>query len=369
MPYTILVGGYSDFISTLSFDPTISPATLKVVGTSPAGSRPTWISRHPTDKSLIFATNEQVEGKVLLFTIKPDQTLDLVQTVPSGGAAPCHLHIGEGEVVAANFSSGTVLAIPLSLSPPALLEPHSEPIHFEFPGPGPKPNQEWSHPHQIFPHPSGKELLVPDLGGDKIWRLGRDEEGKPWKINGAIESPARGTGPRHAIFKGDDLYVINELTSTLTHYSYPNEGDVKEVNTLSILRSQDQFVDNMLGAALLLSEPSQSFPEPLIYVSNRNDLHPEGDTIAIFKPATAFSGVELVGEVRTGLHHIRGVALGGEEDRYLVVGGVTGGSNLPKGIKGGGIKVFERVDRGRSLKEVAHLEEEHVALPTSFLIL
>lgn len=104
MPYTILVGGYSNFISTLTFDPTTSPTTLKVVGTSPAGSRPSWISRHPTDKSLIFATNELVDGKVLLFTLKPDQTLDLVQTMSSGGAAPCHMYIGENEVVVANVS-------------------------------------------------------------------------------------------------------------------------------------------------------------------------------------------------------------------------------------------------------------------------
>lgn len=141
------------------------------------------------------------------------------------------------------------------------------------------------------------------------------------------------------------------------------------MKTLSVLTSPDQFVDYMLGAALLLPAPSPSFPEPLIYTSNRNDPHPEGDTIAIIKPATASSEVELIGEVRTGLHHIRGVALGGEDDRYLVVGGLTDGSNLPKGIKGGGIKVFERVDQGRSLKEVAYLEEDHVDLPTSFLIL
>ncbi|KAG9035941.1 hypothetical protein FRB95_010149 [Tulasnella sp. JGI-2019a] len=369
MPYTILVGGYSNVITTLSFDPTTSPVTLKVIGTSPSGPRPSWIAPHPTDKSLIFASNEQVDGKVQLFKFKPDHiTLDLIQTAWSGGAAPCHLHVSEHEVFTANFSSGTVHAIPLSVSPPALLAPRSQPIHFEFPGIGPKPNQEWSHPHQVFPDPSGKVLLVPDLGSDKIWRLARDEESESWKVKDTIEV-TRGSGLRHVVFQGDDLYVINELASTVTHHSYPAEGKVQEVKTLSGLKSSDQLADNMLGAALLLARASASFPIPLIYASNRNDPHPEGDTIAIFKPKDASSGFELIGEVRMGLHHIRAVALGGEEDRYLVIGGLTGGSNLPHGVRGGGIKVFERVEGGRSLNEVAHLGEEHVEQPTAFIVL
>ncbi|KAG2158683.1 uncharacterized protein EDB93DRAFT_1076435 [Suillus bovinus] len=40
-------------------------------------------------------------------------------------------------------------------------------------------------------------------------------------------------------------------------------------------------------------------------------------------------------EVRTGLNHVQGMAFGGDEDKYLVVGGV----------EGGGVKVFERAIR------------------------
>jgi hypothetical protein len=67
---------------------------------------------------------------------------------------------------------------------------------------------------------------------------------------------------------------------------------------------------------------------------------------------------ELVAEVHTGLRHLRGAAVGGKWDddcRWIVLGGTNGG----------GVKVYERVDGGRSLLEVAALPE--VKAPTAFL--
>ena len=131
----------------------------------------------------------------------------------------------------------------------------------------------------------------------------------------------------------------------------------------------NKVADSMLLAEILLAETSPSFPEDLLYVSNRNDPHPEGDTIAIFTTEGDGTDFELVGEVRTGLHHLRAVAFGGENNKYLAVGGLSGGFQLPADVKGGGIKVFERINGGRSLKEVAHLPEEEVEGPTSLVFL
>lgn len=120
MPHTIFVGAYSNVIKTLEFDPSASPATLQVIGSSPAGTNPSWVALHPTDKSLLFATNEDGdEGKVLLFKIKSDKTLELIHMAWSGGGGTCHLHIGEDEVVAANVSSSsdTVLSVISSVQP------------------------------------------------------------------------------------------------------------------------------------------------------------------------------------------------------------------------------------------------------------
>ena len=67
--------------------------------------------------------------------------------------------------------------------------------------------QEESHPHQTYFHPGApnySELLVPDLGADKVWRLtpGNQEAGEePWEIRESVEFP-EGFGPYHLIVHG-----------------------------------------------------------------------------------------------------------------------------------------------------------------------
>ena len=50
----------------------------------------------------------------------------------------------------------------------------------------------------------GDEVLVPDLGADKIWRLIQSSESTPadWVIQGQIEQP-EGSGPRHIALAGE----------------------------------------------------------------------------------------------------------------------------------------------------------------------
>ncbi|KIO28877.1 hypothetical protein M407DRAFT_242816 [Tulasnella calospora MUT 4182] len=354
MVHTIYVGSYTNLITTLSFDP--STGSLQVTGTTEAGPNPSWVATHPTDKSLLFASNEVGEGKIVLFKRSEDGKLQLLQSVWSGGAGTAHFAVGEKEVVAANYSSGTLLTIPLQLSPPALLAPPNQPVKFDFPGTGPDADrQEASHPHQVAFHPSGKELLIPDLGSDKVWTLGRNAETQSWEVKGELKTKP-GHGPRHLIVKGETVYVLNELESTMSTYPLPAAG-AKESACLSLLTPPTQPAKGMLGAEVLLTESTPAFPEALIYASNRNDPHAEGDSIAIFTTADCAAGFSLVKEVRTGLNHLRAVTFGGEEDKYLVVGG----------LNGGGIKVFERTEGGKDLKEVAHLAAG-VDKPTSFVV-
>ena len=63
-------------------------------------------------------------------------------------------------------------------------------------------------------------------------------------------------------------------------------------------------------------------------------------------------------EIRTGLQHLRGVALVGDNDAYLVAGGMNGG----------GIKVFERVSANQGyLKEIVAIPARIVDQPSSFI--
>jgi len=254
------------------------------------------------------------------------------------------------------------MTIPLSLSPPTMLAPTAKPVTFAFPGTGPDAGrQEASHPHQVAAHPSGKQLLVPDLGSDKVWVLDRDEETKAWKVCGEVPTVA-GDGPRHLVVKDETMYVMNELLTSVTAYSYHTDAkQTKAVKTLPTLTPPKELSPGMLGAEILLTPASASYPEPLIYGSNRNDPLPEGDSIAIYSPASSsdsISGFDFIAEVHSGLNHLRALTFGGPEDKYVIAGGMNGG----------GIKIFERVESGRALKEVAKLEAGVVKSPTSFVM-
>lgn len=109
----------------------------------------------------------------------------------------------------------------------------------------------------------------------------------------------------------------------------------------------------MKAAEILIPKPNRSFPTAYIYTSNREDPHLEGDTIAIFSLEKGEEHPVLVTEVRTGLRHVRGMAFGGGDDMWLIVGGVGGED---KNVGDGGIKIYERVEGGKGLRQIAELD-------------
>jgi len=193
---------------------------------------------------------------------------------------------------------------------------------------------------------------VPDLGADVVRRFKSGDDGS-LRFRGHIQY-ALGGGPRHVAFHDGYLYTLLELTSTVVKHRFPPLPSlptfVKSTPTMSNPPSQL----DMPAAEIIIPAPNSAYPTPYLYVSNRDDPSPEGDVISIF----AISGpdtLELVTEVRSGLKHLRGMIFGGPNDKWLVAGGV----------KGGGVKVFERIDGGRNLKVVA--ENSDIEAPTGFL--
>jgi len=150
------------------------------------------------------------------------------------------------------------------------------------------------------------------------------------------------------------LYTLLELKSKISKHRYPSPASASpsHITTLPTMSSPPPQPNSMLAAELLIPSTSSAFPTPYLYVSNRNDPSPLGDIISIF--SISGDSLQLIAEVRSGLNHLRGMAFGGENDKYLVAGGVNGG----------GAKVFERIDGGRGLKVVAEMKLD---APTGFL--
>ncbi|KAH9922105.1 Lactonase, 7-bladed beta-propeller-domain-containing protein [Fomitopsis serialis] len=353
MSFRILVGSYTNEIYTISFDPDTPKLTLE--STLTVGHHPSWITPHPTDPSLVFTGLERDGGKAVVVRYDAEGKGTVVGEAPSGGADPCTLLALGTELLIGNYSSGTFADIPLTYEPPHLQASKTTVLQFEGTGPN-KERQEASHPHQIYLHPARAELLIPDLGADLARRFVRDAGGK-WVPNGELKYKAGG-GPRHVVVYNDILYTVHELTNELSAYRFPPAPEeathIATVPTLQLADTPHEAASNMFASEILLPAPNASFPTAYVYVSNRDDPSPGNDTIAIFSPADSDGGLKMVAEVRSGLKHLRGMVFGGPDDKWLMAGGVHGG----------GVKVFERIDGGKGLKEIASLELE---APTGFL--
>jgi 6-phosphogluconolactonase (cycloisomerase 2 family) len=222
-------------------------------------------------------------------------------------------------------------------------------------------------------HPTFQELFVPDLGADVVRRYKKDASGK-WAFSGHV-GVELGGGPRHVAFYGmssvnpysqypkiliypsttdGDLFTILELSSKVVRHKLPPLPEPPKLLVLKPTMSNPPPTPNeMLGAEILIPPPNATFSTPYLYLSNRNDPSPEGDIISIFSIQQPGS-LDLITEVRTGLKHVRGIVFGGPDDRYLIAGGT----------RGGGVKVYERVDGGKNLKVIA--EYSDVEAPTGF---
>lgn len=81
--FTLLVSGYTTIITALSFNPATS--SLTTLSTSPAGVNPSWITAHPTNKSVIYATQETSAGSIMSFAVGQAGQLTQVRVVHAAG--------------------------------------------------------------------------------------------------------------------------------------------------------------------------------------------------------------------------------------------------------------------------------------------
>src|SRR5262249_25870781 len=121
-------------------------------------------------------------------------------------------------LVVANYATGSVAVLPINQD--GSLAPASDLAELSgTPGPPPTP-QDSSHPHPCPFDPTGRFIVVPDKGFDRIFVYRLDTtRGKLVGSPPGVASRA-GAGPRHADFHPSRpyVYVINELDSTIGVY-------------------------------------------------------------------------------------------------------------------------------------------------------
>jgi 6-phosphogluconolactonase (cycloisomerase 2 family) len=193
-------------------------------------------------------------------------------------------------LIVANYASGNVGVLPITANGRLLDAVHVETLRGK---PGPNPHEQaGSHPHQVVFDPSGKFVLVPDKGLDRIFVFAFDPEtGKltPTPQGSAIAMP--GSGPRHVAFhpRVNVFWALSELRSTLVTYQWKaGEGHLRALQMLPSL--PERYIGENTAAEIALSGDGR-----FVYCSNRGH-----DSIAIFSADATTGLLTLVGGVPSG---------------------------------------------------------------------
>ena len=174
------------------------------------------------DKQNVYAVNENKEGMVSAFTLTNNK-LVLLHQKKTKGADPCYVAISPDQhnLFVANYSGGSLtqyhrFADGLLSNPQQFIQYSGKSVHPD--------RQEKAHIHGAFFSPNGNYLLTPNLGMDQVniypysntTSLPLDIE----KVKTITTQP--GSGPRHIVFskKGTYLYVLEELTGSISVYSF-----------------------------------------------------------------------------------------------------------------------------------------------------
>lgn len=215
-----------------------------------------------SDNKYLYTVTEVLEQdipKVVAFKINEDFSLKFINEQLIEGDLPCHITYSHSSVLVSCYGSGNVLQFPIldngELKNCAKNYTHrGKSINLE--------RQERPHAHQSVVLSNNIDVLVPDLGIDKL---------KAYYFKDSILYPKseldinikEGEGPRHVVFTNSGAFgfVIGELTGNVSLLKLENDSYkcVQNYNTLP-----DSFIKTPSASAIRL-HPNNSF----LYVANR----------------------------------------------------------------------------------------------------
>ncbi len=286
MPKTLLfVGTYTEplphvptahaeGIYTYSFDP--ATGKLDHLSTASGIDNPTYAAVDPSGQHL-YAVGEYEGGRenqCLAFKINRETgELTLINQQATLGQASCFVTVDATNkyVLVANYTSGKT-AVMLPIRADGGLKTVSDAVEHE--GHSVTARQDRSHGHCAVFDPTKAYVFIADLGIDQLVKYKLDSaNGKLIPVpEGNIKLKA-GSGPRHFVFhpNGKFVYVVSELTATVTVFSYDAATGVnEELQTHSTL--PDGYDGQKWSAAIRITADGR-----FVYASNRGH-----DSIAMF---------------------------------------------------------------------------------------
>lgn len=248
---------------------------LSLVNVTKASNNPSFLALDQT-RSFLYVGNEgfNSNGAVTAYRANSDGSLTFINSAPNAnppGAGPAHIsvHPSGKYLLAASWGGASFSVLPI-LGNGGVGNPTDCIIHQGNLGPG----QTQAHPHMIQADPSGKFVLLQDLGQDRTYIFILDlTTGKLSAGPMPFVETRPGSGPRHFAFhpNGNIMYSINEIASTIDVYLWtPRTGSLMRDATVSTLPLGYRGVNTCAEIAV---SPDGKF----LYASNRGF-----DSIACF---------------------------------------------------------------------------------------
>jgi len=207
------------------FAVTPSTGALTHVETVPSDN-PSFLAIHPTQRYL-YASNEIADyagkeaGSLEAYAIDERTGKLTLLNRQAVGSMPSYLAIDPSgsALVVATARGASYQVLPIKAY--GILEPVSDEVKQR--GSGPHERQAAPHPSCVIFDPGGRYIATADLGIDKV-EIFKLVNGKLVKVSEATLAP--GSGPRQIAFHptAKALYVMNELTATITAFAYDAES-------------------------------------------------------------------------------------------------------------------------------------------------
>jgi 6-phosphogluconolactonase len=282
--YLLFVGTYTEKeskgIYAYRFD--AASSELTPLGVAAETTNPSFLAIDPSHRFL-YAVNEVPKykgassGAVSAFAInRQTGKLSLLNEVASRGADPCYIAFDKTGKYAlvANYTGGNVAVFPVRADgrvgeSSAFIQHAGSSVNHE--------RQEGPHAHWIETTPGNRFAIAADLGLDELLVYRFDPKNGSLAANDPPYPPYAkldpGAGPRHVAFhpNGRFVYVINELGSTITAFSYDSRrGALSSLKTVSTLPKGFSGPNDTAEIAV---HPNGKF----LFASNRGH-----DSIAVF---------------------------------------------------------------------------------------
>ncbi|KAK5952475.1 hypothetical protein OHC33_006518 [Knufia fluminis] len=280
---SLFVASYAGTVTSLSLTENNGNYSLdQTFVSNDCAPNPSWLTLD-ANRGLLFCLNEGLEtvnGSLSSFKVNNDGSLVHVQNTttisgpvsgviygaPAGGRAIALAHYTGSAVSSWHLNGGGNFSFNQNI-----------PFTLDQPGPAAE-RQEAPHEHEAIVDPTGRYILVPDLGADLVRVFSYDHTLKLQELD-----PLRveaGDGPRHAAFYNPYgvacegcttfMYVTNELASTVKGYAVTYEANGGGLSFEEIYKSSTYgYLSTPKGNA-----PSEIHVSPdnrFLIIGNRND--------------------------------------------------------------------------------------------------